>query len=51
MIFLHHYSSDDSNRMRKPNPGMIYLARKKYRIKLKIFVVGILQRYFSWSKS
>ena len=35
------YSSDDSNRMRKPNPGMIYLARKKYRIKLeKSFVVG-----------
>lgn len=35
------YSSDDSNRMRKPKPGMIYLARKKYRIKLeKSFVVG-----------
>ena len=35
------YSSDDSNHMRKPKPGMIYLARKKYEIKLeKSYVVG-----------
>ena len=35
------YSSDDRNFMRKPNPGMIYLAKKKYKIKLeKSFVVG-----------
>ena len=35
------YSDKDNNFMRKPNPGMIYKAKKKYNIKLKkSFVVG-----------
>ncbi len=35
------YSANDSNRMRKPNPGMIYFAKKKHKINLeKSFVVG-----------
>ncbi len=35
------YSSNDNNKMRKPNPGMIFLAKKKYKINLKkSFVIG-----------
>ena len=35
------YSDSDKNFMRKPNPGMIYLAKKKFNINLKkSFVVG-----------
>ncbi len=35
------YSSNDKNYMRKPNPGMIFLAKKKFKLKLnKSFVVG-----------
>lgn len=35
------YSSDDKNYMRKPNPGMIKFAKKKYDLNLKkSFVVG-----------
>ncbi len=35
------YSDNDKNYMRKPNPGMIYLAKKQFNINLKkSFVVG-----------
>ena len=35
------YSDNDKNFMRKPNPGMIYLAKKQFNIDLKAsFVVG-----------
>ena len=35
------YSDNDKNYMRKPNPGMIYLAKKQFSINLKkSFVVG-----------
>ena len=35
------YSDNDKNYMRKPNPGMIYLAKKKFGINIKkSFVVG-----------
>jgi len=35
------YSKDDKNYMRKPNPGMIYLAKKQFKLNLKkCFVVG-----------
>lgn len=35
------FSDDDNNFMRKPNPGMIYSAKKKFNINLKkSFVVG-----------
>ena len=35
------YSDNDKNFMRKPNPGMIYLANKQFNINLKkSFVVG-----------
>ena len=35
------YSDDDNNYMRKPNPGMIYLAKRKFKLNLKkSYVVG-----------
>lgn len=35
------FSANNKNFMRKPNPGMIYLAKKKYKINLKLsYVVG-----------
>ena len=35
------YSDNDKNFMRKPNPGMIYLAKKNFNINLnRSFVVG-----------
>ena len=35
------YSHDDKNYMRKPNPGMIFSAKKKFKLNLKkCFVIG-----------